>query len=147
MFLYQILGHRPKILRFTAIESRRFDGTFKILLSHRRKLVSSRIFGEKISSDNVDSLIRTLGRKNRRDQQLEGILKIKFAMCGGINFAQPLNNSLKSLFGSHLRNSGWHSIFCRYLNRSATQIQWDLVSAGFSGFPGCSGALSGSDDV
>ena len=32
----------------------------------------------------------------------KGVSEIQFAMRGRINFAQPLNNTLKSFFGSHL---------------------------------------------
>ena len=104
MFFDQILCHGAKILRFTSIESGRFDRELQLLLADRRKFVGGRVFGEKISGHDVDSFIRALSGKNRGDQQLERRLEIQLAMCARINLVQPLDNPLKSFFGSHFSN-------------------------------------------
>ncbi len=101
MLFNQILCHRPKILRFVAIEPSRFDLLFQLILANRRKFVGGRISWEKISGNNVDTLISALSGKNRGNQQLKRCLEIQLAMRARINFAQPLNDALKSFFGSH----------------------------------------------
>ena len=104
MFFNQILCHGAKILRFASIESSCFDRDLQLLLADRSELVGAWVLWEKITGHNVNSFVCALSGKYRGDQQLERRLEIQLAMCARINFVQPLDEPLKTFFGSHFPN-------------------------------------------
>src|SRR5580700_9308341 len=116
MFFNQILRHGAKILRFAAIESGRFDRQLQLFLADRGEFVGGWVLWEKITGHNVDPFVCALSGEYRGDQQLERRLEIQLAMCARINFVQPLDEPLKTFFGSHFSQSAFSRSFWRLLD-------------------------------
>ena len=76
---------RADALGFVAKKSRGANRAFQLRLRRAGVIGCGFVLGEERRRDEVHPLIGTLRRENRRDQELQWIAEIKFAMRAGIN--------------------------------------------------------------
>ena len=77
------------------------NGLLKFVRLGLRKSSRGTVTRKKMGSDHVHPFVGALRGKDGRDQELEGRLKIQFAMRVGINLRKRLNELLSALRLGH----------------------------------------------
>jgi len=86
-------GHSDQVFGFIAVKARRADDFFQFILPGLRKILCRRVSGEESRGHQVDAFVRTLCRKDRRDQKLKWRRMIECTKCDGVSLAERTDDT------------------------------------------------------
>src|SRR4051794_23958853 len=98
MLLHNRLAGGDDVLGLVAEEAGGLDVVFQFLGLGIGEGVGVGIAGKQGGGDHVDTHISALGGEDGRNQQLQGILVIEFAMSVGIELGQAIQDGADALF-------------------------------------------------